>query len=62
MNLSPLSVYRFVVQPKNLGDPRSAGLLSDAHALGMQISGVQCNDLYFIEGQLGEESASPAGL
>lgn len=62
MNLSPPSVYRFVVQPKNQGDPRSAGFLSDARALGMQqVSGIQCNDLYFIEGQLDESQLHRLG-
>ena len=56
MNFSPVPIYRFVVQPKIQGDPRSSGLLSDAHALGMlQVAQIQCNDLYFIEGQLEEK-------
>ncbi len=56
MNLTSLPIYRFVVQPKNLGDPRSTGLFADAHALGLvQVNQIQCNDLYFIEGQLDEK-------
>ena len=56
MNLTSLPIYRFVVQSKALGDPRSAGLYADAHALGlMQVKQIQCNDLYFIEGQLDEK-------
>ncbi len=57
-----LTVYRFVVRPLTPiisgvtpGDPRSAGFLSDAQALGMQqITALHCHDLYFIEGQLDE--------
>jgi len=49
------NVYRFIVRPLTPGDPRSAGLLSDAHALGMQqVTALHCHDLYFIEGQLDE--------
>ncbi len=56
MNLTSLPVYRFVVQTKELGDPRSTGLCADAHALGLtQVKQIQCNDLYFIEGQLDEK-------
>ncbi len=56
MNLTLHPVYRFVVQPKNLGDPRSAGLYADALALGyQQVKEIQCNDLYFIEGRLDEK-------
>ncbi len=56
MNFTPIPIVRFMVQPKNLGDPRSSDLLSDAHALGMQqVTQIQCNDLYFIEGQLDEK-------
>ena len=56
MNFTPLRVYRFVVQPKNPGDPRSSGYLADAQAIGLQmITEIRCNDLYFIEGQLDEK-------
>jgi phosphoribosylformylglycinamidine synthase len=55
MTQTHLPVYRFVVRPRTPGDPRSAGTLSDAQALGMQqVTAIQCTDLYFIEGQLDE--------
>jgi phosphoribosylformylglycinamidine synthase II len=47
--------YRFVISPRRTDDPRSAGYLADAHALGLtSVSGLRCHDLYFIEGQLSE--------
>ncbi|HZU87270.1 MAG TPA: phosphoribosylformylglycinamidine synthase subunit PurS, partial [Anaerolineaceae bacterium] len=53
-----LPVYRFVVRPSGENDPRSTGLLDDAHALGFAgLARLECHDLYFIEGQL-----SPAAL
>jgi phosphoribosylformylglycinamidine synthase subunit PurSL len=51
-----VNVYRFIVQPRQAGDPRSKGLLADAHALGFhQIEQIVCHDLYFVEGILSEE-------
>lgn len=48
-------VYRFVVQSKKSGDARSLGYLGDAHALGLhQVMQIECFDLYFIRGSLGE--------
>ncbi len=45
--------YRFVISPRQTDDPRSAGYLADAHALGLtSVSRLRCHDLYFIEGQL----------
>jgi phosphoribosylformylglycinamidine synthase len=36
-------------------DPRAAGLLHDAHALGLtRLTGLRCADLYFIEGALSD--------
>ena len=55
MTFTPQStnVYRFVVKPRQSGDARSEGYRQDARALGMQhISGLECHDLYFIEGQV----------
>ncbi|MCX7755982.1 MAG: phosphoribosylformylglycinamidine synthase subunit PurL [Anaerolineales bacterium] len=50
-----MPVYRFVVR-FNQPDPRSAGYLADAHALGFQdLKRLECQDLYFIEGQLSQE-------
>ncbi|MCE9622840.1 MAG: phosphoribosylformylglycinamidine synthase subunit PurL [Actinomycetia bacterium] len=46
--------HTLVVQSKK-SDPRNAGLLVDAHALGLHgVTDIQCRDLYFIEGDLGE--------
>jgi hypothetical protein len=51
-------IFRFVIRPRLPDVPRSMGFLADAHALGITaIRGLQCQDLYFIEGQ-----ASEAGL
>lgn len=50
-------VYRFVLQRSQRlsADPRNAGLLADAHALGLtRITHIQCHDLYFIEGELSQ--------
>ena len=50
---SGFEIYRIVVRPKPGRDARAAGLLTDAHALGLQgISGLECQDLYFLEGRL----------
>ena len=47
------SIYRFRICPNRPGDPRSAGFLADAHALGIsKVTSIRCGDLYFIEGQL----------
>ena len=58
------AIYRFIVRPLAPTpertaacwlDPRSAALLSDAHALGLnQVSRIDCADLFFIEGDLSE--------
>lgn len=46
-------VYRFVVSTELSGDPRAAGLISDAQALGFdKIHTLECQDLYFIEGNV----------
>jgi len=44
-----MNIYRFVVR-FNQSDPRSAGYLADAHALGFHnLQRLECQDLYFIE-------------
>ncbi|HVN52886.1 MAG TPA: phosphoribosylformylglycinamidine synthase subunit PurL [Anaerolineaceae bacterium] len=46
-------IYRVVTCPNRPNDPRSAGFVSEARALGIQgIQHVQCNDLYFLQGNL----------
>jgi len=48
-----LNTYRFTIRAKLAGDPRSADLLHDAHALGLtSVTNLECSDLYFIEGQV----------
>ena len=50
-----VNAFRFIVRPRPGRDPRSAGLLADAHALGLAaLRGLECQDLYFIEGRIGE--------
>jgi phosphoribosylformylglycinamidine synthase II len=48
-----LPVHTLVVSSRLNSDPRAAGLLSDAHALGLtQLADLECHELYFIEGDL----------
>jgi phosphoribosylformylglycinamidine synthase len=48
-----LGIYRFIVCPITLNDPRSADYLADAHALGLSaLKQIRCQDLFFIEGCL----------
>lgn len=57
-----MPIYRFVVQFTR-PDPRSAGYLADAHALGFaDLKRLECHDLYFIEGQLSEEEMQQLAL
>ncbi len=50
-----MSIYRILVRFTH-ADPRSAGYLSDARALGFHnLQRLECQDLYFIEGQLSQE-------
>lgn len=49
----PTSVHTLIVRPLAPRDPRAAGLLADAHALGFtRLTGLEVNDLFFIEGDL----------
>ncbi len=51
--LMPLPLHCLIVRPRRLPDPRSRGLLHDAHALGLtRITSIAAADLYFIEGAL----------
>jgi phosphoribosylformylglycinamidine synthase subunit PurSL len=57
-----MAIHRFVVRFVS-NDPRSAGFLSDAHALGFQdLRRINCQDLYFIEGQLSAEESRRLAL
>jgi phosphoribosylformylglycinamidine synthase subunit PurSL len=58
-----MPVYRFVVNFTCPDDPRSAGLLADARALGFeQLKLIRCQDIYFIEGQLSAEECKQLAL
>lgn len=49
----PAHVHALVVRNKT--NPRDAGLLADAHALGLtRVASIQCSELYFVEGCLTE--------
>jgi phosphoribosylformylglycinamidine synthase II len=57
-----MPIYRFVISFKS-PDPRSAGFLSDAQALGFHdLRRLECQDLYFIEGQLSQEECRQLAL
>ena len=57
-----MSIYRFVTRFAN-NDPRSAGFLSDAQILGFhELKRLECQDLYFIEGQLSQEDLQQLAL
>ncbi len=47
--------FRFITRSNQPNDPRSAGLISNAQALGMQnVDRLECADLYFVQGRLDE--------
>jgi phosphoribosylformylglycinamidine synthase len=56
MPATPAPVHTLVVSPRDpAANPRAAGLLADAHALGLSgVVGLECHDLYFLEGALTE--------
>jgi hypothetical protein len=54
----PTTIHTLIVRSHTQRDPRAAGLLADAHALGLtRLVGLEVNDLFFIEGDV-----SPTGL
>ncbi len=56
-----MSIYKFLVF--NIKDPRNAGLLTDAHALGFHhLQSLAIHDLYFIEGQLSQDGLQQLAL
>ncbi|MEZ0395584.1 MAG: phosphoribosylformylglycinamidine synthase subunit PurL [Anaerolineales bacterium] len=58
-----MPVYRFIVRFRRADDPRSVGLLADAHALGFTaLTRLECQDLVFIEGQLSPEECQQLAL
>lgn len=57
-----MPIYRFVVR-FNQNDPRSAGLLADARALRFNdLRRIECQDLYFVEGQLSQDELQQLAL
>ncbi len=47
------TVHTLIVRSRTSRDPRAAGLLADAHALGLtRLTGLEVNDLFFIEGDI----------
>ncbi len=51
--MTPTQSHTLILKTKH--DPRNTGLLADAHALGLtQVTAIQCQDLYFVEGHLTE--------
>ena len=57
-----MSIYRFVVR-FNQRDPRSDGLLADARALRFNdLRRIECQDLYFVEGQLSQDELQRLAL
>jgi phosphoribosylformylglycinamidine synthase subunit PurSL len=55
-------VYRYVCEDRQPDNPRSAGFLQDAHALGFrQITALYCKDLYFIKGSLSSDEQEILG-
>src|SRR5262245_48713410 len=57
-----MPIYRFVVR-FNRHDPRSDGLLTDARALGLSdLRRIECQDLYFVEGQLSQDELQQLAL
>ncbi len=57
-----MHIYRFVVKFKG-SDPRSASYLKDVLALGFNdIDRIECQDLYFIEGQLSQKDLRQLAL
>jgi phosphoribosylformylglycinamidine synthase subunit PurSL len=60
---SPMRIYKFLIYTNNNNDPRMAGYLTDAHALGFQhLQSIIVHDLYFIEGQLSQEELQQLAL
>ncbi len=57
-----MPTYKFLIHTKN-NDPRRAGYLRDAHALGFHhLQSIIVQDLYFIEGQLLQEELQKLSL
>ena len=57
-----MPIYRFVTHAIQ-NDPRSNSYLAGAHALGFrQLQQMECQDLYFIEGQLSQEELQRLAL
>jgi phosphoribosylformylglycinamidine synthase len=61
-NRNNMSTHKFLIHTKN-NDPRMAGYLADAQALGFQhLRSITVQELYFIEGQLSQEELQQLAL
>jgi phosphoribosylformylglycinamidine synthase subunit PurSL len=57
-----MSIYRFITRSKE-SEPRAHTYMSDARALGFNaLRRITCQDLYFIEGQLSQETCRQLAL
>ncbi len=57
-----MPIYKFLIHTKN-NDPRTAGYLSDAYALGFRhLQSIIVQELYFIEGRLSHEELQQLAL
>jgi len=57
-----MPIYRFIAR-FNQHDPRSTGLLADARALRFnELRRIECQDLYFVEGQLSQDELQRLAL
>lgn len=59
---APMPTYKFLIR-FNQHDPRSAGYLIDAHALGFHaLERISIQDIYFIEGRLSQDECQQLAL
>ncbi len=57
-----MSIYRFITQSKE-AEPWAHTYMSDARVLGFNdLRRITCQDLYFIEGQLSQETCRQLAL
>ena len=58
----PMTIYKFLIQTSH-PDPRNAGYLTDAHALGFHdLEQIVIQNIYFIEGQLSQDDCQKLSL
>lgn len=57
-----MNIHKFLIQPTR-PDPKAAGYLADAHALGFHdLKRIALQDIYFIEGQLSQDDCRKLSL